>query len=597
MKQFFQDYYKKFILILLLIPMVLLVDKMEFPKIDAFIRDALQYLNSTDGVTKDIVTVNIDTDSGEFKKPLNFESISKALEKVKKSSPKYIVLFLEKNEISSDPTDKNKIFSYLEKNVNVYLNVETSNNSLFSDELFKKFPRYIEFDFTKDVSVSAKDRKHRRAMISYNKRGKSQAYSSLETLGLSYKSPESYTNTYDLFESRQAFIRSFPLGTFGNYQLTSINETDNRLKNKVLLIGSFDEWSPLSTPSIFDFFGKGKVGNFNELFYPYQDSIANLINLYVTGNYVKFLSAFYDLNYLFILLILILFLPNSTKNKIYLFFAIIPTIILLIVTLYLVTGVYIDFSRSIALLLLLQYIAIPIIMFGIFREQEKRKLEETNKARIDSLLLVSEKVAHDIRSPLSAINLILSRLQIDEPEYKKILYNSIKRIDDIAAKTLTKYKTNLGVNYEKYEFFDALTSIDKIVEEKKFLNENVVYNLNFSSSSKQVFGHEMEFERVLSNLIDNSLFALKNNPNPIIAIKFTTTKAYLEIELKDNGTGIDQKILNVLGSERVSTKNNDLVGSGIALIHAKRAIEKMGGSMRINSKEGQGTTITLCLKF
>jgi sensor histidine kinase regulating citrate/malate metabolism len=107
----------------------------------------------------------------------------------------------------------------------------------------------------------------------------------------------------------------------------------------------------------------------------------------------------------------------------------------------------------------------------------------------------------------------------------------------------------------------------------------------------------MDFERVLSNLIDNSLFALKNNPNPIIAIKFTTTKAYLEIELKDNGTGIDQKILNVLGSERVSTKNNDLVGSGIALIHAKRAIEKMGGSMRINSKEGQGTTITLCLKF
>ena len=119
--------------------------------------------------------------------------------------------------------------------------------------------------------------------------------------------------------------------------------------------------------------------------------------------------------------------------------------------------------------------------------------------------------------------------------------------------------------------------------------------MNYITASNLVYGHEMELERVFSNLIDNSIYALKNSPNPSIIIRIINLKNSLQIELTDTGVGIDQKILSILGSERVSTKNKAFLGNGIALIHAKRAIENMGGNIKITSEKGLGTTVVIYL--
>ena len=83
---YLKENYKKFVLVLLLVPAVILVDKMEFPKVDAFIRDALQYLNSGDEVDKRIVTVNIDTLAAKCK-PFSINYIAEIIEKIEKQNP------------------------------------------------------------------------------------------------------------------------------------------------------------------------------------------------------------------------------------------------------------------------------------------------------------------------------------------------------------------------------------------------------------------------------------------------------------------------------------------------------------------------------
>lgn len=97
-------------------------------------------------------------------------------------------------------------------------------------------------------------------------------------------------------------------------------------------------------------------------------------------------------------------------------------------------------------------------------------------------------------------------------------------------------------------------------------------------------------EQVLINLIQNAVDALGEVPDGQIKILSRSTQNTIEVVVEDNGEGIPEEILDKVFVPFFTTKEK---GSGIGLSISRRILHLHGGTIRINSKINNGTTITL----
>lgn len=595
---FFREYWKKLVLVSFLALACVLFDRMSFNTLEYLIRDNLQYLNSTNKIDKSLVTLTINTFTKHgIRHPHTLNGFKKIIDKLQETHPRAILIMMEPLDLLDTQSNKKEIFNYFASFKNIFLNKVESRNghtSFSLDPIFKDFPNFIEIELCQET-----DKKSRRAMISYNNNGPTPLIKDLRKLGLNPKEPTFYKFGLEYWETKQGLLKSFELGTYGNYQSDSLlaDEIPGEIfRDKVVIIGTNDEYSFLYRNSTFNTFVKKGQKSMSGYIHPFQDVVANVINFHTSGDYIKLLGSVNDLLVTFFLLVTLIFVRTSILNKAYLFLALAPTLIIFEVLFYFFSSFYIDISRSIALLVFLQYLAVPIFMFFYFKSQESKKLLAINDARIDSLLLVSERVAHDIRSPLSAINLILSKVKIENAEYKEIINNSLNRIDETAGQILTKYKTTTGVAKIFLEPIDICEMICSLISEKKIIDPKIQYSFNNTVEEQfYILGYKLELESILSNILDNAIFALKNKDvTPEILVQLVRNKAILTIQITDNGIGIPDGILVLLGKDRITTKRRDN-GNGIGLLHAKRTIERMNGSFIVKSEENRFTTVTLTL--
>ena len=213
---------------------------------------------------------------------------------------------------------------------------------------------------------------------------------------------------------------------------------------------------------------------------------------------------------------------------------------------------------------------------------------------------IAEQVAHDIRSPLAAINTAVSDVT-SIPENKRIMIrNAAKRINDIANNLLLQSKNN---------FFDSkdimadmndspeliFVVLDNIVAEKRYeyYKSNVNINLNGSNCSYNCFSNinPGSFKRVLSNLINNSIEAVNSNGSIVISLNCNAT--HVEIIIEDNGCGIPPDILPKVTEQGFSFNKKN--GAGFGLSYTKQYLKQINGTMHIHSEEKIGTKITISL--
>lgn len=597
--KWFSFSWKKLVLGICLIPAMYFCEKIEFPLVRSYIRDALQFLNDPTEVDKSLVTVNINGEVDTFTRPFSFEVFRSVIDKLRSYDPEYIILCFSSKEIQGDQL-KTNLIKYLSDKKNIFMQSDYLNTEIdiAKDPILNKYERILSFSSGMDVNQGARDRKPRRIVIHYDKDGPAKAYEVLKKLRINAKDVSYFKYSFRIWETDQIYMKNYPLGSFGSFNADDVLDdkvASDNFKGKIILLGSFDEFSYSGLPSVFNFFDRITGKNFKSYYFPHVDNLASFLNAFITGEYMKVSSYFNDLIVSFVLLTLLIFYNTSLKNKIFIFLLIIPTYLIFITISYTLTSFFFDFSRSIASIFFLQYLGIPIILFAIFKEQESKRLSEINEARIDALLNVSEKVAHDIRSPLSAINLVMAKAKFDDPEYQEILNSAVKRIDETATKILTRYRTKSGTEHEQTEAINFLEIIVEIVKEKRILNNKIVFEIINNSETSKAEGLRLDLERILSNVIDNSIFALKNIVYPKIIVKIEDSKNMVAISISDNGTGIPEQVLNLIGNQRFTTKVENNQGNGIGLLHAKRVIERLNGTFHITSRENIGTTIKISL--
>lgn len=277
---------------------------------------------------------------------------------------------------------------------------------------------------------------------------------------------------------------------------------------------------------------------------------------------------------------------------------------------------------------------LPIIIiflgYSIFEQIRLKKLTELQEKlntelelkRLEDQLQYSRKfeeiarqVSHDIRSPLSALNMVSSTLKEIPEETRLLVRSATQRINDIANDLLQRgTKSTSGISSEGVDQSGVNSKlgiehipilIDMIVSEKrmqfkKYENISIDFQLNFQESFLFFSSvNANEIKRALSNLMNNSIEAFDDHSgNTVIKLsRFQRKNKYLiEIIVQDNGKGIPKHILDKLGQSGVTYgKENTQSGSGLGVYHAKKTIESFGGEFSIDSTEGKGTTVSILL--
>jgi signal transduction histidine kinase len=215
----------------------------------------------------------------------------------------------------------------------------------------------------------------------------------------------------------------------------------------------------------------------------------------------------------------------------------------------------------------------------------------------------AKQVAHDIRSPLSALTMILGSLEQVKEDKRIIIRTAVQRINDIANDLLLKgksslddsTKTNHTIESSRLEFLAPI--IDTIVSEKR-IQFREKQRIEIESDISQGYGiftkiNTIELKRTISNLINNAIEALPNETGKVV-IKVKASDKHTFVTIQDNGKGIPEHILKKLGEMGVShDKEGTQSGSGLGVYHAKKTVEDSDGKFLIQSRKGVGTTITM----
>jgi anti-sigma regulatory factor (Ser/Thr protein kinase) len=98
-----------------------------------------------------------------------------------------------------------------------------------------------------------------------------------------------------------------------------------------------------------------------------------------------------------------------------------------------------------------------------------------------------------------------------------------------------------------------------------------------------------ELDRILSNLINNAYEAISGRGK--ITVTLSVLSGTAQVSVKDTGKGIPKELLPKIGLAHQTFGKKD--GNGLGVFYAKTVVASWGGSLVIDSVEGQGTTITI----
>jgi PAS domain S-box len=238
-------------------------------------------------------------------------------------------------------------------------------------------------------------------------------------------------------------------------------------------------------------------------------------------------------------------------------------------------------------------------IFGVYVDiTERKKVEEELKVRNAELDNFVYKVSHDLRAPLSSVlglvNLAMLPGNDDNlMDYLKIIGQKIGQLDNFINDVLSHSK-NL-----KMEMKIAKVDFQKIIDQ-------TFTNLNYQKGADQVkreiavkadefYNDPWRISEIFRNLISNAIKYRKLDiTTPSIHILVRADEQRAEIVFKDNGIGIDtENLTHIFDMFYRASEQSD--GSGLGLYIVKNAVDKLGGSIEVDSKPGEGTTFTIAL--
>jgi len=242
-----------------------------------------------------------------------------------------------------------------------------------------------------------------------------------------------------------------------------------------------------------------------------------------------------------------------------------------------------------------------------FSQQMEEKIQKTTAdlRKTEAQLIRSEKlaalgqlaagIAHEIRNPLTSINILIHSLTENFPsentnrEDLRVIEEEIRRINEIVDQFL-RFAKPASPLFEKTNlipiFEEILQLLRPQIERGKVKVKKEFEPLPLITVDKE------QIKQVILNLLLNAVQAMPQGGHLTLRGKVADSDRWIRLSFRDSGMGIPEEDLNKLFDPFFSTKEGG-VGLGLSIAH--RIIDQHHGKIEVESAPGKGTLLTVWL--
>lgn len=248
---------------------------------------------------------------------------------------------------------------------------------------------------------------------------------------------------------------------------------------------------------------------------------------------------------------------------------------------------------------------IALLVIRMLRERtrqiaERNRLFDEAKKAILARDEIVAAISQDLVEPLSMINQAAGTIKDSSPSAEvkdgtEIIKSSVTVIEQQVKDIVDQTKTDMGGLMLR---LDQL-ALDVILEDARLMMQPIAkkrdIRLQFESVNPPVLAF-FDYERVmrvLSNLIGNAIkFSPKHNK---VVVKVRSDQQFVYVSVADSGPGIPENKLAEIFDNFWQARKTAEQGAGVGLAIVKTIIEAHGGTVRVDSHSGHGSTFTFSL--
>ena len=210
------------------------------------------------------------------------------------------------------------------------------------------------------------------------------------------------------------------------------------------------------------------------------------------------------------------------------------------------------------------------------------------------------EVAHDIRTPVTLIQLLVSQLSSEKNKFQNsldLISRNTQNLSEYVTQLLDFQKAERGMLKLAVSKVDLKNILHRIVAEVEPLLKQKSIDISIVATKTYLWFDENKMSRVFYNLISNAIKYSEEGGR--IEIKILANDKTIKIDVIDYGFGIPQKEQKLIFSRftrGTNINNKGISGSGIGLMISKKIVELHGGKIEFKSKENLGATFSVILQ-
>lgn len=246
------------------------------------------------------------------------------------------------------------------------------------------------------------------------------------------------------------------------------------------------------------------------------------------------------------------------------------------------------------------------------KRREQILLDQVAEAKKESALKTKflSDMSHDIRTPINGIMgmIELANRYPNDQEMQKNCRNKVmesaRHLVSLVNDILDMNKLESGDIVEQEVNFNLAELLNRVNTSKQIQAENkkIAYIVDWEKSNLRdiyLAGNPVYLEKMLATVADNAVKF--TNPGGSVSVwcaekSVDHTKAVYEFGCADTGIGMSQEFIGhafEMFSQENKSSRSRYEGTGLGLAIAKKIADKLGGTIEISSKKGQGTKVVM----
>jgi len=216
---------------------------------------------------------------------------------------------------------------------------------------------------------------------------------------------------------------------------------------------------------------------------------------------------------------------------------------------------------------------------------------------------VARRLAHEIKNPLTPIQLSAERLQHKlSAKLSEDDANVLQRATDTIVNQVSAMKTMVNefseyarapsANLSKLNINKLIKDVSALYEGARDDSPQIKISYSLMPNMPDMKGDATMLRQVLHNLMQNAQDALKQVETPEILVQTTFDETAIKLVVKDSGQGFPVDLLSHAFEPYVTTKAH---GTGLGLAIVKKMIEEHFGQIKIENNQSGGACITITL--